>query len=265
MSKPPMQQIPRSGGVRECIAAPPGRTLVIADYDGAELRGLGQAMLDADLVSPMAELYQADPHADAHADFGASMLGIKVANMKAKLAAKDPAARTARQRAKAGNFGFPGGMGPSKFVVSQRAQGAHFAEDEAKVLRDAYMARWKVQPFFDYVQRSIATNGGVRLKASGRKRAGRFPQCANYCFQGLIADVAKRACWLVVWECLLGDLAGCKLVHFVHDELIIECDESTAQHVAKRVEQLMVQAGRDYMPDVPMTVSPVISRKWTKT
>ena len=250
MSKPNLQQLPRKGKLRELFVARPGTVFANADLGTAELRSLGQACLDTVGYSRMAELFQRDPRADPHQAFADAMRGE-------------------RQHAKAANFGFPGGMGAQKFIDAQRQVGGQYTLEEAQRLKTAYMMQWpEMRDYFAWVTRVCDGSGEVTLPVSGRTR-GKVTFCngANTGFQGRTADVAKYWCYLIVKEsltCKTSPLWGCRLVNFIHDEVIVECPESYAHEAALRVCQLAEIAGSYHVPDVPTVSDPALMRRWYK-
>lgn len=108
-------------GVRECIVARPGRVFCSVDFSAGELCTLAQCCLWIVGYSRMAEIINStgDPGM-LHTTFGAKLIGITVEEMIARLAAKDPEAKNARQGAKPFLFGVGGGMGPAKLVLTRR-------------------------------------------------------------------------------------------------------------------------------------------------
>ena len=57
----------------------------------------------------------------------------------------------ARQNAKAANFGFPGGMGARKFVITCKKQGISITLDQAERLREAWLGTWpEVRDYFGW-------------------------------------------------------------------------------------------------------------------
>lgn len=50
----------------------------------------------------------------------------------------------------------------------------------------------------------------------------------------------------------------------MHDELVFEIDDSDVEQKAKQVEELMVAAGKEFLPQVPVTVDLKISQSWVK-
>jgi hypothetical protein len=120
-----IQLLPRDAGVRECIAARPGRVWCDVDFSAFELCTLAQFKILLFGSSSMADVINAtgDP-GSLHAALAAEMVGVPFEEMLEKIASKDPQAKKIRQASKLGNFGFPGGMGAPKFVFSQRRKSA---------------------------------------------------------------------------------------------------------------------------------------------
>jgi len=116
-----MQTFPKAGGLRECFTPRPGYVFCSNDYPALELCSLGQALVDLLGRSSIAETINAsgDPGA-LHTALAARMLACDVDDLKARVKAKEPEALAFRQAAKAGNFGFPGGMGAATFVLAKR-------------------------------------------------------------------------------------------------------------------------------------------------
>lgn len=105
--------------LRECIEARPGYYLASIDYDSGELVTHAQSLLWLTGHSKLAEALIGG--AKVHNMLGATMIGLGYDEFNAR--AKDKVCKNARQAAKPGNFGFPGGMGPVKMVHQQRIQG----------------------------------------------------------------------------------------------------------------------------------------------
>jgi hypothetical protein len=116
-----VQLLPRHGGVRECFIARPGCVFCSADFGAIQLCTLAQVCLWVAGYSRMAETINetGDPGL-LHTTFAAQLVGKPVAEVIKLVKAKDPDAKGWRQAAKAGNFGFPGGMGAAKLVLSKR-------------------------------------------------------------------------------------------------------------------------------------------------
>jgi len=116
----PIQQLPRSGGVRECVVPRPGYVFSSCDYSGLELATHAQSCYWLLGHSHLGDVINAG--GKPHDLLGARLLGIPYEEFLARRAAGDKQAGNARQAAKAGNFGFAGGMGAPKFVIAKRRE-----------------------------------------------------------------------------------------------------------------------------------------------
>jgi DNA polymerase I-like protein with 3'-5' exonuclease and polymerase domains len=131
---PNIQQLPRSGGFREMVLASPGHYLLAVDYSYVELCTLAAACEFRYRSSTLADVIRGgtDPHVHTAAMF---------ANMSLeefqRLEVDDPQRyATLRQRAKALNFGIPGGLGAASLVAYARsAYGVKMSFDDAQEFR----------------------------------------------------------------------------------------------------------------------------------
>jgi DNA polymerase-1 len=118
-----IQLLPREGGVRDCITARPGRLLVSCDYGGLELVTHAQSCLWLLGQSELARVINEGGAARVHAALAANMIGIGVEDFLERMASGDKFYANVRTGAKWGNFGYGGGMGAVKFVLTCRKQG----------------------------------------------------------------------------------------------------------------------------------------------
>lgn len=111
-SNPNLQQLPRDARFREVIVAPPGYWLLQIDYSVLELRTLAQICLERYGKSVLADLFRQgiDPH-----KYTAALLLDLTLEQFHELPTTEQ--KQARQRAKAINFGVPGGLGAVSLVV----------------------------------------------------------------------------------------------------------------------------------------------------
>lgn len=279
-----MQTPPREHGIRQCFVPPPGFLLCSVDYSVAELRSLAQCCLWLGLDSKMATLFQKDIKADPHGFFACDMSRGELVLEIFKVAAKDKShplhklAKKLRKDAKAANFGFPGGMGPRKFVETNARVGNYYTEHEASVLRNNWLDTWtEMEGYFEIHASLLGARESVRIQQfrSGRYRGGcSYTEACNTRFQGLTADIAKRALFRVQWECYLGThydrrpgrspLAGSFVVNFLHDEILAAISEHRAHEAAHRIRDIMVATADEYMTDVPSYAEPAMARRWFK-
>lgn len=286
-----IQLMPRKGGVRECFVPREGHVFSSVDYAAIEMSTLAQVCLWALGTSRLAEAINAD--LDPHSLFGAEMTGVAYEEfLKRK---KEPIEKGYRQAAKAANFGFPGMMGPGKFVVAKKREGEKVCEwihrdgqcgrekrvyefregsqslcvrcvEEATKLRAFYFRQWpEMQPYFRWVS---AQGEEVEQFVSKRVRGGcSAPAAANTRFQGLAADGAKAALIALTKEMYLdrqSPLYGSRLLVFAHDETFLEIPEERGHEAAHRQAEIMVAEMKRYVPDVKVKAEPALMRFWTK-
>lgn len=128
-----VHQLPRAGGVRECIVPRPGKVLASIDYGGLELVTHAQSCLWILGWSRLAEALNAG--VKVHDALGAQMVGQDYASFCKRVKSGDKAAKNVRQAAKPANFGFPGGMGAVKLVLQQRKQGPDTTGPDGRVYK----------------------------------------------------------------------------------------------------------------------------------
>jgi DNA polymerase-1 len=249
---PSVQQIPNAPEYRDCIRAPEGRKLVVADYSQIELRILADWSQDAALL----KAFQSGE--DLHRVTAAQMFNVPL----------DHVTKSQRSAAKSLNFGLLYGMG---------AQGLAFRIDvsplEAEQLIRKYFAayrgveRWLREAGERAVrERETRTRAGrlVRFDFDDADRgqvAGIVRLGKNVPIQGTSADITKLA--MIRLDEELSALDAC-LVNTVHDELVVECDASVAAEAKTRVERAMVGAGREYIKSIPVVVEALVADAWMK-
>ena len=136
-SSPNVQQIPRDEEIRDCILAREGSVLYNVDYSNIELRTLAQECLDRYGHSQLAETVR--DGRDPHAHTAAQMLEMDYTQFT-MLKKRDPETyETERQRAKAINFGFPGGLGVETFCkYARNTFGLEVSQEEARQFRKRF-------------------------------------------------------------------------------------------------------------------------------
>ena len=271
-SKPNVQNPRRLPGIRETFIPRPGKVFAQADFSGLELHTLAQTCVTLFGVSHLAEVLNAG--LDPHTAFAADILGVSYDEAVRRKKAGDEALDNARQTAKVANFGFPGGLGAEKLCLfARKSYGVLLTEERAKELKAQWLGRWKeMQLFFKHVGDLVDEETGEALVEqvfSRRWRGGcHYTAACNTYFQGLGADAAKRAAYLVSRACYAEPdsvLYGSRPVNFVHDEVILETDDGPRAHdVAMELGRLMVQGANEFLPNVPARVEPLLARCWSK-
>lgn len=274
---PNIQNPSRKGGIRECFVPRPGYVFVDSDYDIIELRTFAQVCLHTVKSSRLSE--KLNGGFDPHLDLGAQILEIPYEEAVSRK--KDPKVKDARQLAKAANFGFPGGMGPSKFSQWTKATyGLDMTKQAAETLRDNWFENWpEAVKYFEYINKLKWIQGGieeadtksaaVKQFVSERIRGGcSFTEACNGFFQGLAADIGKNAGFLIARACYDKDadspLYGSRIVNFIHDQFIVEVPEEIGHECAMEVGRLMRLGAEPFIPDVPATCTPCLASCWSK-
>jgi DNA polymerase-1 len=270
-----VQNVHREPGVRECYVPRPGWLYLSADWSSAEMHTFAQAMRwQQGYLGELGRTLNAGK--DPHVVLGSDLAGVPYDDLRAALKGPDPARRAwakgFRQMAKAGNFGFPGGMGISKFrLYAAATYDVILSEEEAAHLKRRWMARYpETARYFRDVDQTLATTGDRIVHHKSERARGRVSYCAacNSYFQGLAADMAKDAGFRISRECYLGPgpLHGSRIVNFIHDEFLLEVpdDVDRADAAARRVIEIMEEAGREWCPDVPVRAEPALMRRWSK-
>lgn len=132
---PNIQQVPRSGGLRELYIPSPGNVFVGVDYSCLELRVLAHICRQRFGESRLAEVFEQGM--DPHEHTARLMLGLSEEEMQ-QMKQDDPGKfKAERQKSKAINFGVPGGMGVTRLrEYAAGTFGVCMTEAEAKGLRD---------------------------------------------------------------------------------------------------------------------------------
>lgn len=268
---PNLQNQPRLPGIRECFIPRPGRVLLACDFDAQEMRTLAQSCLDIVGASRLAERFKQNPHFDPHLEFAASLAHVSIEEAVRLKNEKDPTIKELRQKSKPCNFGFPGGMGASKFVAYAHSYGVQIAEDEAQSLRDQWFEQWpEMRLYFKHIGSLVgsADMGYQTIPQSGFVRGGcGYCDAANGYFQTLAAHASKAALFQACKRAYCDRnsmLYGSRPVVFVHDEIILETPEEAGHEAAKELECVMIEAMQKWTPDVPAAASATLMKRWSK-
>lgn len=245
---PNIQQIPRDAAFRECFRAPEGRKLVIADYSQIELRVIAQFSGDQRMIA--AYKNQEDLHT-----LTASLILQKEQREITKVE---------RQAAKAVNFGLVFGMGANGLqAYALETYGTSMTHEEAELFKKRFFKAYKgIERWHRDIKRTLPSSSRT---LSGRKHnyhneaglSGRY----NTPIQGTAADILKNALGLL-YEKIRGTTT--KIVAVVHDEIVLECDASVANDMAKGLTTIMEFAGARYLKDVPVVSEAGIADSWSE-
>lgn len=251
-NNPNLQQIPHTDEYRSCFKAEPGNKFIISDYSQIELRILADYSRDPDFVAAFRS------GEDLHSVTASNLFDVPL----------DKVSKEQRALAKNLNFGVVYGIGPKRFsmttgITIERAD----AMIKSYFLRYPHLGWWLNNAASEAVSTKRATTKSGRIatfyfdssdkqQVSGASRNGK-----NTPIQGTGADILKRALHL-----LHGRLKGTsgRLVHVVHDEIVIEAKEDEAELIKTVLEEAMKTAGEEFISEVPIEVSTTITDAWVK-
>ena len=253
-SEPNLQNIPirteEGRRIRKAFIAPPGFTLVAADYSQIELRIMAHLSKDAGL------LWAFNEDRDVHTATAAEVFEVD----------QDAVSSEQRRKAKAINFGLIYGM--SAFGLAKQLG---LGRNQAQEYIDRYFARYPgVKDYMDatrevaHEQGFVETLFGRRLylpeiNARNKMRQQAAERTAiNAPMQGTAADIIKKA-MLDVDRWLVNQNIDASIVMQVHDELVLEVNESILDALIVQVNALMSGAAS---LDVPLVVDVGFGGNW---
>lgn len=249
-SKPNLQQIPRSMAFRECFRPGPGKKLVIADYSQIEMRLV--ADISRDPVLTKVFLDGVDPYVHtAHIMSGKPM---------------DQITKTDRQNAKPVALGLMYGMQADKLVLYAMTQfGVAMTVPEAKRYRDRYFRAYAGVAAWHEDTLERGKKSGVARTVDGRLRylPDAHNEHINTPVQGTGAGGLKAA-MANVYARLRKYGTGARMVHIVHDEIVVETDEDPdlCREVKRELEEGMVEGMSQFLTKVPVAVDGSVGDSW---
>ncbi len=251
---PNLQNIPvRSDDgkrIRECFVADEGKIFVSADYAQFELRLAAALANDQKLIDDF------NSGIDIHTKTASDAFHVPM----------EEVTKNQRRAAKVINFGVLYGMSPKGLAD---AAGMSFYEAK-KFIESYFELRSPIRQYLDNTLKQgrelgyVETFFGRRrptpdlnapnflVRSAAERAAGNMP------IQGTEADLMKKA-MLAVDKCLPEDA---KLILQIHDSLIIECNEQSAESIAKLLQEKMEQVA----PELPvkLAVDVKIGNDWGK-
>jgi len=235
-SSPNVQNPMRDEVFRSLFTAPPGRILVVADFNQIELQVA--ALVSGDEV--MLEAYSAG--IDLHKKTASVVMGVPI----------DKIGKHQRQLAKAVNFGLLYGQGAWGLAQYARSSyGVYMKMKTAQEAREAFFATYKGLAHWQEEtkkqaesERKIKTPGG-RVRYFPEDKKIHFTEALNFPIQGGAAEVMLSA--LVRLARSLDGLDAL-LVNVIHDEIILEVAEEDADKAKAVLEESMKGGMLDIFP-----------------
>lgn len=236
-TEPNLQNIPvrteLGAEMRKFFKAKEGYTLVDADYSQIELRVLADISGDENMKNAF------NNDEDIHAITASQVFGVPLEEVTGEM----------RRRAKAVNFGIVYGIGAfslAKDIGVKRAEADSYIK--GYLLHFSGVERY-MKEVIEQAKKDgfVTTSFGRRrylkeLKSSNRMiRAFGERVARNMPIQGTAADIIKIA-MIKVYNRLKAENLKSKLILQVHDELIIEAEDSGAQYIKTLLKEEMENA-----------------------
>jgi DNA polymerase-1 len=230
---------PEGRRVREAFIAPPGHSILSADYSQIELRIMAHISEDPGLLKAFAE------GMDVHRATASEVFGI------------EPAAVTSEQRryAKTINFGLIYGMGAFGL-----AQSLGIERSAASTYIERYFQRFAgVKRYMDETKASAKAKGYVETLfgrriylpeingGNGPRKSGAERQAINAPMQGTAADLIKLA-MVAVQDLIDHEKRATRMIMQVHDELVFEVPEAEIAWAREAVPRVMAAVAQFRVP-----------------
>lgn len=262
-----MQNLPRSGPVRECFESRDRTLFCATDLDTAEMRSLAEVCVVLG-IQPVVLADELRAGIDPHVSVAAKFLGMEYEEAYKRYKAGDALVGNARNLAKIYNFGLGGGMGAEGFVDYAKGYGMELDLRETEVGIKTWKSHYREMPqYFRFITNKTKNgHATARHPITGFVRgACSFTELSNHYFQHLTSCCAKEGLVQITKECYTGasadgmfdgvkklsPLYGSRPVLFVHDDVTTEVPEWIAHEAAHRQAELMKRGADMYIKNVP--------------
>ena len=255
-TEPNLQNIPiktaEGRRIREAFVPEKGNVLISADYSQIELRIMAHLSKDKNLTNAF------NAGLDVHSATAAEVFGVSLESVT----------EDQRRSAKAINFGLMYGMsafGLTRQLDIPRAEAQKYLDtyfERYTGVKD-YMANTKAQAKEDMY---VETLMGRRLylneinAANGLRRQAAERAAINAPLQGSAADIIKKA-MIDINGFLKKETPETKMIMQVHDELIFETPEKSADDVLNLMKNMMEAAVK---LDIPLIADAAIGKNWNE-
>ena len=259
-SDPNVQNIPirtaEGRQIRTAFVAAPGHKLISADYSQIELRLVAHVAEEASMIAAF------QSGVDIHASTASEVFGIPLDQLDSET----------RRRAKAINFGIIYGISPfglARQLGIPQAESRDYINAYFEKFPNikAYMERTKTEAREDGF---VETLFGRRIHISGftasnpAMRGFAERQAINAPIQGSAADIIKRA-MIQLPVALAEQSIPADMLLQVHDELIFEVPEESAEAAVTLITGVMERAGEPVLSlAVPLIAEAGIADSWAE-
>ncbi len=281
-ASPNVQNQSRKYGIRECyIPSRDGWVLLSVDYGAIEMVTFAQVMYW--IIGPNRLMQALNDGIDPHVELGRNFPQISLPYNQAITIKKDKnhpmyeaiyGVSGCRFVSKIGNFGYAGGMGANTFIdyAKKNSDGDLILTlEESQMIKQTWLNTWpEAKNYFRVIGQITDSEHSIIEQFVSKRLRGHvsFTQCSNTFFQGLAADGAKNALWLITKACFYdrkSPLFGFVPNAFIHDEFLLSGPEDRAPEACEELNRLMIQGMQPYVPDLKIKTSMAISDRWYKS
>lgn len=244
--KPNLQNIPLS--LKKVFKTDETHSFIVADYSQIELRIAAEYTKDENMINAFLE------GKDLHRLTASIITGKDY----------DDISIQERKLAKAINFGLIYGMSPKSLVDYAKANyDINISIDDAREFYKNFFSYFKeFQNWHNSIKDYLKNHKFIEVNTLfGRKiLASRFTDAVNYPIQGSGSDLLKMA---VVFFYREKDNSS-QIVNLVHDEIVIESEDSQLEKNQKILALSMEKAGRFILKRVPVKFEISVGKSWSK-
>jgi DNA polymerase-1 len=240
-----LQTVEKGGAMRTLFKAKAGYKYIVADYSQQEARIIAGLSDDQGAI----DLFNAGK--DIYLETAKLLLGDRVDGAAYRALGKEIV------------LGLNNGRSAFSIYESLARMGFGYDLDDVMGMIMRYDMEFPgIRAWRDEVVKSARDNGVI---ATGLGRTLKVSDDANenslynYPVQGTAADGFKRAL-LELDEQLAG--LDVRIVHILHDEVIVEVRDDIVDGVAGIVKKCMEEAFKETLPDVPFSVEPQVKKRW---
>ncbi len=241
----PLQTVQKDGGMRSLFRAREGYKLIMVDYSQQEARiiaGLSNDQAAIDLFASDKGIYL---------ETAITIIGNRLEASRLRTLGKEIV------------LGLNNGRSAYSIYEKLARLGFGYDLDDVQGMILRYNREFSgMKAWQDEIESSALNDGfistplGRQLKVDKDTNPNSW---INYPVQGSAADGFKLAL-IELDKQLAGQDAG--IVHILHDEVIIESREDISDVVAVTVKNILEQAYKEILPNMPMVVEPVVRDSW---
>jgi len=283
-NRPNLQNIPKNTETRRNFVAKKGYKLIIADYSAQEPKITADKCQDPALID-----FFKKGDGDIHSFVASKMFSI--IHDKEVVVTKVNDNKNLRPKGKTMGLGMD--YGRSAYTIKDELG---VPQEEAQKFIDAYWASFPTKRAYfdktiaaaidrgyiiadDVVKRRIALPkydrfielaGRSLYNLSAQERSEYFHlkgnierDIQNYPSQSTAASMTKYAAILIRNKIIAeGFFDDMWLVNLIHDEAVLECEESLVEFGKEILETSMITAGKLFCKSIPMVVNPIVADYW---